>query len=111
MPDSATQLHVTEPQSSPAGQINSIRLASDGNTLSVAGMTASPDGMHDVSISAFETDPPGIPRPLTKLTSPFGTPFWDVAAMSKGFATVWTMPGSAISSLGSTPMRAMGEST
>jgi hypothetical protein len=56
--------------------------------------------MHDVSIRAFETDPPGIPRPLGKLTSPFGTPFWDAATTSHGFATVWTMPGSAISSLG-----------
>ncbi len=100
MPDSATDFHVTELHSSPADQINSLRLASDGNTLSLAGMTASPDGMHDVSIRAFETDTPGIPRPLAKLTSPFGTPFWDVAATPKGFATVWTMPGSAISSLG-----------
>jgi hypothetical protein len=93
-------LQVEPFQSSPADRVNSLRLIPDGNALSIAGMTASPDGILDVSIHTLETDSPGTPRPLGKLSSPFGTPFWDVAPLPKGFATVWTMPGSAISSLG-----------
>jgi hypothetical protein len=96
----ASELHVTALQASPADQVNSLRLVSDGNTLSLAGMAASQDGMHAVSIRALEADPPGAPQPLGRLASPFGTPFWDVATTPKGFATVWTTPGSAISSLG-----------
>lgn len=100
MPDPATELRIADLQKSPADQINSLRLISDGNTLSLASMTASPDGMHDVSTRSLETDSEGVPRSLGKLSSPFGLPFWDVGTVSKGLATVWTMPGSAISSLG-----------
>jgi hypothetical protein len=93
-------LHVESLHPSPVDEVNSLRLIPDGNALSLAGMTAGPDGIHDVSIRTLETDPLGIPRPLAKLSSPFGIPFWDAASTPKGFATVWTIPGSAISSLG-----------
>jgi hypothetical protein len=101
MPYHDSELRFTALQSSPADHVNSHRLVSDGHGISLVGMTASQNGMHDVSIRTFENDQPtGAPQPLGKLLSPFGTPFWDVAIAPNGFATIWTMPGSAISSLG-----------
>jgi len=79
--------------------VSSVRLVAEGKFATLAVMRKSQDGLPELNLEPISGSK-NPTRALFPLTSPFGTPSWDLARHATGFAAVWTKPGSAISQLG-----------
>ena len=78
---------------------NSIRLVMEGQVATLAVVGKSQDGVPELRLAPISGGKDSS-RALFPLTSPFGSPSWDLARNATGFAAVWTKPGSAIAQLG-----------
>jgi len=80
-------------------EAKSIRMIKDAGRSVVAVLADRPEGGAAVYLVPLEGSSARRRSSVFGLDSPFGIPFWDIAAAPGGFEAIWTQPGSADSRL------------